>query len=372
MVKIPSLSGKEGQLAKFIKEFMKKADFDEVLIDKYGNTIGQCKGKKPGKKILFDGHIDTVDVEREKWNHDPYAAEVVDNKIYGRGTSDMKGALAAMIMAIINYSCDKNKNFSGDIYISCTVLEEVFEGVAARNVSEWVDPDYVIIGEASNLKLMHGQRGRAEIILETNGKRAHSANPHIGKNAVYDMVEVIKAIKEAKKPVHKILGEGIMELTDIISTPYPGVSVIPDKCRTTYDRRLLIGETKQSVISKINNDSNKTVPKFEVYYNKGKAEFWTGNKIKTEKYFPAWLYDKGSFFNQKCLSGFRNVGLNSDFSHYSFCTNGSHFAGEKGIPTIGFGPSREELAHIDDEYIEIEQLYKAYKGYYGILKSIMT
>ena len=97
--------------------------------------------------------------------------------------------------------------------------------------------------EASQLNLKIGQRGRAEIVVETFGKPCHSANPEKGINAVYKMEKVIEAIRGLVPTEHPVLGKGILELTDIKSAPYPGASVVPEYCRATYDRRLLVGET---------------------------------------------------------------------------------------------------------------------------------
>lgn len=376
MVKSPSLSGNEDNVAGVVKENMENLGFDEVIIDDYGSVIGSIKGTKPGKKVLLDGHIDTVDVDEEVWDHDPFGAKIEDGKIYGRGTSDMKGALSAMILAASYFAEDKNKDFSGEIIVSCPVHEECFEGIASREISKYANPDYVIIGEASSLNIMRGQRGRAEIVLETKGKSAHSSSPQVGKNAVYDMVELIKAIRNIDETEHEILGKGILELTDIISSPYPGASVVPNNCRVTYDRRTLVGETKESILNQIEeiidkvNKENKDL-KAEVYYSEGEADCWTGKKIRAERFFPAWLYDEKDELVQKSYKALNKAGLNPEISHYSFCTNGSHFAGEKNIPTIGFGPSNEHLAHVKDEYIEIDQLLKGCKGYYHIISALL-
>ena len=99
---------------------------------------------------------------------------------------------------------------------------------------------------------------------------------------------------------------------------------------------------------------------------------YTGEVIEAERFFPAWLYDEASTFVAKPLAALHEVGIPSELSHYSFCTNGSHFAGEASIPTIGFGPSLEHLAHIDNEYILKGQLIKATIGYQAIIKSLLS
>lgn len=377
MLKINSYSGREGALAERLKKAFDDFGYDDYFIDKYGNIIGHIKGKKPGKSILFDGHMDTVVVEDEsKWTQDPFGGALVDGKIYGRGASDMKGALSAMVCAVAFYAEDTKRDFAGDIYVAGVVHEECFEGIAARQISEKVNPDYVVIGEASQLNLKIGQRGRAEIVVETFGKPAHSANPEAGINAVYKMTKLIQRIQQITPVDHEVLGKGILELTDIKSFPYPGASVVPEYCKVTYDRRLLTGETKESVLAPIQEAIDalkKEDPQLDakVSYAVGKETCYTGEVIEGERFFPGWLYDREDPFIQGVYNNLKEAGLKPEISNYSFCTNGSHYAGEKGIMTIGFGPSRENLAHIIDEHIEVEQLMGAVKGYYAINRAAL-
>ncbi|WP_378955491.1 YgeY family selenium metabolism-linked hydrolase [Pelosinus sp. sgz500959] len=378
LIRQKSYSGAEDQVVHSMEKKFKELGFDDCFIDEYGNIIGHIKGKKPGKALLLDGHIDTVPVaDASKWQHDPFAGEIADGRIYGRGASDMKGAVSAMMMAAAFFAEDTQREFSGDIYVSGVVHEECFEGIAARMISKRIKPDYVVIGEASELNLKRGQRGRAEIVVETFGKPAHSANPEKGVNAVYKMAHLIEKIRQLETTVHPVLGKGILELTDIKSAPYPGASVVPEYCRATYDRRLLVGETKESVLAPI-QELIKTIEqedqdfKATASYAVGTEKCHTGATIEGERFFPGWLYDEQDEFVQGALQGLNDAGINPEITQYSFCTNGSHYAGELGIKTIGFGPSKENLAHTIDEYIEIDQLVKGAQGIYGILKSVLT
>lgn len=377
VIKIQSYSGNEGKLVKFLEKKMRECGFDDVIVDKYGSIIGKIKGKRPGNKVLFDAHIDTVPAEdSEKWSNDPFGGVIEDGRIYGRGTSDMKGSLSAMIIAAKYFAKDNNKDFPGEIYISGVVHEECFEGVASRNISEYVKPDYVVIGEASHLNLKIGQRGRAEVVVETFGVPAHSANPEKGVNAVYSMAEIINKLQEIPYEEDEFLGKGILELTDIKSSPYPGASVVPSYCKATYDRRLLVGETKESVLKPIVElieelKKNKPNLDYKVSYARGKEKCHTGAFIEGERFFPAWCYDQNEVFVKNTYEKLKSIGIMPKITNYSFCTNGSHYAGEAGIKTIGFGPSKENIAHTIDEYIEIEQLEKACKGYYVIMNSLL-
>jgi putative selenium metabolism hydrolase len=377
LIRKQSYSGQEDEVVDRMKQAFHEMGYDEVIVDGYGNVLGHIKGNRPGKVILLDGHIDTVPVpDASKWTHDPFGGHLVDGKIYGRGTSDMKGAVSSMIAAAAFFAADTHKTFAGEIYVSGVVHEECFEGIAARKISERIHPDYVVIGESSELNLKRGQRGRAEIVLETFGKPAHSANPRGGINAVYKMAELIREIAKLEAPVHATLGQGILELTDIKSSPYPGASVVPDYCRATYDRRLLVGETKESVLNpllQLIGELKSKDPQFEakVQFASDIQKCYTGNEIGGERFFAGWVLEEADEFVQSALAGLRAAGLNPEITQYSFCTNGSHYAGEAGIETVGFGPSRENLAHTIDEYIEVDQLLKATEGYYGILQAVL-
>lgn len=376
LVNCKSYSGEEEAVAHIIETYG-KSYFDDVQVDRLGNVCLVMNGSEAGKTILLDGHIDTVPVNEKKWQSDPFQAVETEDRLIGRGTSDMKGAVASMIRAAIAFKEDTNGSFKGRIVVSCSVHEETFEGIATREVSKAHRPDVVIIGEATDLNLNRGQRGRAEIVVETYGTSAHSSNPQAGVNAVSKMMDFLNEVKKIENPTHDVLGEGILVLTDIISSPYPGKSVVPDLCRVTFDRRTLVNETKESTLAPVKAILERMAKEDSDFHGKvsyaiGSEKCYTGEVIEAERFFPAWLYDETAEFVAKPLAALHEVGIPSELSHYSFCTNGSHFAGEASIPTIGFGPSLEHLAHIDNEYILKDQLIKATIGYQAIIKSLLS
>lgn len=279
-----------------------------------------------------------------------------------------------MLAAASFFAQDCRYNFAGDIYVAGVVHEECFEGVASRAISDYVKPDVVVIGEASMCNVKIGQRGRAEVIVETFGVPAHSANPEKSVNAVYGMCRIIQEMQKLMPPSHPVMGKGILELTDIKSSPYPGASVVPDYCRATYDRRLLVGETKENVLQPIQallDRLTAEIPtlKAKVSFAVGKELCYTGETIQGERFFPGWLYDQTEPFVQDVLAELHNMGYAPEVTQYNFCTNGSHYAGEAGIPTLGIGPSRENLAHTVNEYIE--QLFKVVDCYQGVMRALL-
>lgn len=379
MIRRPALSGQEKEKAEFIANLMRELGYDEVVTDAMGNVIGRIRLGSGGLRVLLEGHMDHVDIpDLSKWTHDPYGADIENGRLYGRATTDMTGNLAAMIHAAAHVKEDLGDLLDGEILVAGVVHEECFEGVASELVGEAFKPDCVVIGEPSNLTLKRGQRGRAEVVVETAGKSAHSSDPSVGLNAVKKMAKLLLAIEEHFVPkTHPVLGKGILEVTDIISNPYPGASVIPERCTATFDRRLLVGESREVVLAQVQEILDAQMAKdpdlkASVRLAVGEDRCYTGEPIRAERFAPAWLFEEGHPFVQAALDGLRSAGQDPVLSHYYFCTNGSYYAGKAGIPTVGYGGSLETLAHVVDEYIELEQLYSACEGYGGIIASTLA
>ncbi|MDR2174827.1 MAG: YgeY family selenium metabolism-linked hydrolase [Synergistaceae bacterium] len=375
-IRLKSLSGQEGPMADFLSGTMRRLKYDSVEVDRYGNVAGRIVLGKGGGKLLMEGHMDHVDVaDPSLWRHDPYGAEVEDGKIYGRAASDMKGNLCAMVLAAAFLAEDEKNALNGELIVAGSVHEECFEGVASEEIGKKWAPDMVVIGEASNLSVKRAQRGRAEVVAETLGRSAHSSNPSAGVNAVRKMAKLIAAVeRDFRPPRHSVLGEGILEVTDVISSPYPGASVIPGLCRATFDRRLLVGETEEDVLAPFNEIFRSLSAEDEDFQARafladGQDTCYTGLKIEAKRFAPGWLFEADHPFVRKAVEGLEAIGQTPELSHYAFCTNGSYYAGKAGIPTIGYGGSLERLAHVADEYIEIDQLVKACEGYRAIARA---
>jgi len=365
-----SPSGQEMEVAGVVEAEMNRLGFD-VDIDDFGNVVGTVTGG-PGPCVLIDAHMDTVGVtDPQTWSHDPWG-ERVGSLIYGRGTMDMKGPLAAAIHGIATLVGSLP---AGRVAVSATVAEELVEGPATIHVAERVAPDFVIICEATSLKLARGQRGRAEILVETFGRPTHSSRPELGVNAAEAMVDIVTALRDFTPPHHNVLGRGILVLTDIKSEPYPGLSVVPDSCMATFDRRTLPGETEKEVLEPIKAAIAATLGDRDASGRASIAEddfaCYTGHRLVAPNFAPAWFFNENEPIVVTAAVALRDVGISSELSSYAFCTNGSGTAGRLGIPTIGFGPGNEELAHRIDEYIAVEELKRAAEGYAAIARALV-
>ncbi|MGN7359825.1 YgeY family selenium metabolism-linked hydrolase [Paenibacillus sp. SAF-054] len=364
LLQTASSSGQEEQMAGLLAQTMTSLGYDEVRTDRLGNVIGRIKGRGQGATVLFDGHMDSVPADSSQWTRPPYGGEIWNGKMYGRGASDMKGSLAAMVYAAAQLKLAGIVP-EGDVYVAGTVCQELFEGVALKAVMDEVKPDVVIIGQATGLNLNIGQRGRAELRVTAMGQSAHSSNPEAGRNAVDVMLAFLEQATAIPPQTHDQLGQSIAVITDIVSSPYPGSSVIPDRCTVTIDRRLLPGEQEAKVLEQYRSID----PSIKVEIAEQTIECYTGCSLGGRRFYPAWLMQLDDPVVNVALKALHGQGIPAKIGSYQYCTSGSYSAGIANIPTIGFGPSEEQQAHTVDEYIEIEQLAKSAQGYYALAKA---
>lgn len=367
LISTVSVTSEEEGIIHYLKVLLENSGF-ETEITKSGALIGLLRGNREGQRVVFDSHVDTVPVgEVDKWSFDPFKATIKDGLVYGRGASDMKGGLAASISAISEF---RGGDFPGELYVSLTPEEERFEGILSSEVVDIVNPDFVVICESTDGKLNIGQRGRAEITLTLNGKSCHSASPNKGKNAIWELERALSVLSELEIHTDDLLGEGILVPVDVVSYPYPGMSVLPERVTLTLDRRTLTGETKESVLSEINTLLSEKGIDGKASISHGVTTTYNGSTLSEDRFFPAWKTDIKSPIVELSRRGLESENLFKGYSHYGFCTNGSGYS-KFNIPLVGYGPGREESAHTYDESIEIESLLSATRGMRGIIKGLL-
>ena len=379
LVRRPSPSGQEGTVARFVADTMRSLGYDSVTTDLYGNVLGSIVFSPGPERVLLTAQMDHVDAgDAAEWSQYPYGGFIEQNRIFGRGTSDQKGALAAMILAGAFLKADREKYLRGELTVAAAVHQETFEDVAARAISDFVEPTSVIVGEASDLLLERGQRGRAEIQIEIFGKMAHSSHPEFGLNAAETMASLLAFIKkEFTPPSDPFLGKGILVLTSLYSTPLSNSGAIPEKCTAVFDRRLLGGETLEGVIGQIESIIEAACPvipglRAAVTFPLMESRCYTGSPIRGNHYAPAWFLPSHSPLLTVLSGALSKAGLPSAVSSRpGFGTNGCFFAGVRDIPTVIYGPSKREQVHGIDEYIEIEDLVTACRGYTAMGEALL-
>ena len=365
LIQIKSYSGEEGEIVEFIVSKMKEFRFDEAYHDGFGNAIGKI-GNGP-VKILFDAHIDTVKVtETENWTHPPFAGVIEKGKLYGRGSVDEKPAMAGFMMAGKILRQIYGGNFPFTLYIVGSVLEEDADGYPLYHIikNEKIVPDYVVLGEPTDLQVYRGQRGRMEVKITSTGKSAHGAHNQKGINAIYKLAPIIAEIEKLDKKLkpQKPLGKGSITVSQV-SSKAPSLCSVSDFCQIHIDRRMTIGENKNTVVKELKDIIKKHKSDAKVSIPDVAGVSWKGTQFAQEAYFPTWVYDEKHPLVEAAMKASKDSIGKAKSGVWSFSTNGVATAGHFGIPTIGFAPGKEELSHSSKEVLVLNDLLKAVKFY---------
>jgi len=359
LVKIKSLSLQEKEVQLELKRQMEEAGFDEVWIDGLGNVIGRIGN---GKKVLaFDGHMDTVDFgNMENWDFHPLSGEIKDGFVHGRGTVDQEGGPAAFVTAgKILKELGFNKDMT--IYFVGSVIEEDCDGLCWKYIIEEdnIKPDVVISTEPTNLGVYRGHRGRMEIRVHFQGVSSHGSAPERGKNAIYMASKAALEIEKLNDRLayDEFLGKGSVTISEIVSGS-PSLCAVADYARIHLDRRLTWGETKESAMAEIESIVKGMNAKVELLNYEETS--YTGLKYGMEKYYPTWKIEEDHIAVQTGIKAFEGLyGKRPNVDKWTFSTNGVTITGMYGIPTIGFGPGNEVLAHAPNEKVAINDLVVA-------------
>jgi putative selenium metabolism hydrolase len=363
LLRIPSYSHQEGDLARRMAEEMRQVGFADVRIDRVGNVVGRIGPAEGGPKLLYNGHMDTVGVgDRSAWKRDPFSGDITDGVIYGRGASDMKGALAAMVYAAKTL-IDSQAPLAGSLYVVGIAQEEPCEGLAMRVLveEERLRPDCVVLGEATNLQLSLGQRGRMEMKVTAAGRAAHGSAPQRGINAIYGAARLTLGVEWLARdlPTDPVLGQATMAVTFIENTG-GSRNVIPDSCTFYIDRRLVPGETQAGALSAIEALISQEGIDAEVELTEHVSRSWTGYDCRMPEYYPAWLIDREHPLVREAIRAVEQaLGYTPRLNTWAFSTDGVYTQGTAGIPTVGFGPGDERFAHTIDDQIRLEDVFKA-------------
>lgn len=369
LVRVKSMSGQEGEIIKLIEKKMYALGYDEVVIDSMGNIVGRIGDGE--KAIMFDSHVDTVEVnDEEKWDIPPFSGEIITGRLHGRGSVDMKSGIAASIYA--GAIAKKAGLVSGkSIYVSCGVFEEDCDGENLKHLFKELEfkPNYVIICEPSNNKITLGHKGKAQVSIKTHGVSAHGSAPEKGINAIYEMAEIIQRVEKMNIELMKKEGLKRTLVMSRISSVSASLNAVPSECEVYLDRRMVPGESEEAIrqeIDKLVEGKNATWEVGTLY-----RKSWTGMDIKYEPFHLAWKIDLDHELAKACIAAYsENFGEEpTEFDFWDFSTNAVTPV-SMGIPTIGFGPGEYKLAHMRNESCDVDQIIEACGFYTGIIYKI--
>lgn len=363
-ISIESVTYNEGRAVEFLANKMKEFGFDEVRIDKVGNVLGRVGSGKT--VLLYDAHIDTVRPgDASEWGFNPLEAQVRDGVIYGRGAVDDKGCLTGITFA---GKAIKALGLENDftLWVSGSLSEEDVEGSCVKAMMEEspdIKPDFILVAEASEGRIIRGHKGRALIKISVPGKCAHASAAWRGENALIKALPIIESIDKYNAFVEDpFLGRGTIEVTNV-DCKTPSLNTIPGEAIITCDRRISCCESIDDLLNEI-KPFIENIPGAKAEIDTESVTTYTGYDITCVDYFPSWVMPEDHKIVQSGIEAYKNVfDKEPVVGKWDFCTNATHLCGRTGIPSLGFGPGDGSLCHSNDDKLPIKELVDAIKFY---------
>jgi succinyl-diaminopimelate desuccinylase len=351
LIQTPSPSRQESAAMRLMLEVFKGLSFDEAYLDKAGDAIGVFR-RGDGPHVMLNGHLDTVALGDESaWQEPPLSGNIVDGNLWGRGSVDMKSAVACMTFAARDAI---DKGFRGTLSVSAVVQEEI-GGLGARYLGDMMKTDVVILGEPSNLNLMLGHRGRLDIEVAIPGKIAHAAKSELGDNAIYRAMEFLEKVKRLELPKSGILGGSSITPTLLTSYPRDSYNVVPGRADINLDYRMIPGDEPRDILGRLQPlapHARFKIPLAELVSEDGSFKVEAG-------IMPPYLAPGESKYvttaRQVIKENLQPYGVPYGERTWWFGTDAPHLA-KMGAVVVGFGPGNEELAHTTRECVPVEHL----------------
>jgi len=378
LVAIPSYDGNIRAVAARVERELRALGFQDIHYAPYGDIVARIGPSTPASTrsarsasaqdaapriLLYDSHLDTVGVgDESEWKHGAFSGAVENGLMYGRGTVDEKGSTPPMIYGLkIAHDLGLLDGITAYYFGS---IEEWCEGLSAQVFAEEerVHPDFVVIGEPTNMRVVRGHKGRVEFRVTARGRSAHGASHWLGDNALYKMIDVLRAIPEldARLPNDSFLGRGSIVATHI-DVRAGSLNVVPDRCSIVLDRRLTRGETAEQALEQV----RALLPSkdFDVEILRYTQPSYNGYLREHAQVFPVWTLEESHPFVRAAVEASRTLGMDTTTGKWNFSTNGAYWAGVAGIPSVGFGPGKEEVVHTVDEHIRVDDVVRAAEWY---------
>ncbi|SMB92086.1 putative selenium metabolism hydrolase [Desulfonispora thiosulfatigenes DSM 11270] len=393
LIKIPSISGQEQDLAEVLLNKMAELKYDDFFRDDLGNIVGIIKGTEPGPTIMYNSHMDHVSPGNySNWEgYDPYGGKIdiceISNQektlteltecIHGRAASDVKAGHACQIYAgfILLKLRDMGYKIKGNFMYTGVVQEEPASLIGMTYLidktfkEKGLDYDAVVSSEATSLKLYLGHRGHVDLLVTVYGRTSHGSAPWLGVNAVYKAMPLISKIKDELYPAlprDEDLGQASISLNVIECLPGE-LAIVPDRCILTIDRRTIPGEDAAFVKQEMDNLINELSlidPEFKADAKvKSTIErSYTGIELEAKRDMNPWKISKEHGFTIACAEALKEVGQEVKFGYWDFGTDGSKTAGIDKKPTIGYSPMQEQYAHTPYDKVRTDYMEKGLEG----------
>jgi len=373
LIETPSVSFEESEIAPKVERMMKELDYDKVFCDDFGNLVGVIFGIEREPAVLLNSHMDTVEADSGKWQADPFKSSISDGKLYGLGAADCKGGLAAQVFAggMLKRSLLPLK---GNLVVAATVAEHNGISLGVRGLIEQtlpeigLNPTHAILGEPTGCGLYYGHDGWLEMDIDIEG-----VNPFHVTDAAKSICEFVGS--DSRK-------NGSDSQAEEVALQGPRFENRNGfrHSNIRLARRLRQSEEADMVLSRMGREvglvasSNGGVA-VKVALRKENRNLYNGRACQVHSVVNAWSTDPFHPLVEKSLRALRAAGCSAEPGKWELArlcmgTSGNALAGRFNIPTVGYGPGEEKLAHAVDEYVDLDKLAETSYGTAAIVHSL--
>jgi len=314
------------------------------------NVIVRYEAPGRVKTVLFDAHQDTVPADG--MTIAPFSPEIHEGRLYGRGSCDVKGGMAAMLTAFARLVRERPEG-SASVVMACTVDEEFTHKGASQLADDMPAADFAIVAEPTRLDIVNRHKGAVRWKIRTRGVACHSSTPARGVNAIYRMAELVRHLSEYAAALNDSKPDPVLGPASLSVGRIEGgtsVNVVPDWCEIEVDRRVIPGEVAASCIKQVEAYLRERLP--------GSHEW---------EFLPPWvnmpaLAQEGTrssdWIARVQTAVARATGRDPALGGVPYGTDAGPL-GATGLPCLVFGPGDIAQAHTKDEWIELVQVQEA-------------
>ncbi len=334
----------EFEIAGYIATWLQRAGLEVQMVEAVPgrpNVVGIARGGGVGKTLILNGHMDTVGTAGMPRAHDPV---VKDGRLYGRGAYDMKGGLAACMMAAAQA---RKRELRGEVIVEAVVDEE-YASTGTQALASQFRADAAIVAEFTELRLILAHKGFVWMEVETEGKAAHGSRPDLGVDAIAKMggvlVELEKLDQKLRaRPTHPLLGSGSIHASLIKGGQE--LSSYPERCVLSVERRTIPGESPEQAEAELNRITyglREADPAFKAVVRRGldRSPLETAEDSDIAKAVQA--------------AAAKVLGQPAPIAGVPFWTDAAVLS-QAGIPSLLFGPAGAG-AHADEEWVDLESV----------------
>lgn len=349
--------GNEAAVTTFIQDWFDERGIDTELITKPDPERPQVVARVGNGDpiIVLNGHIDVVPAGAdEHWTHDPYAADIVDDILYGRGSADMKTGVALAMLATADFADTfANDDLHGSVVFHAAMGEETADPGTKTLLEEGYDGDYGIVLEPTNMRTATSEKGLAWYEITIQGAPSHASRPDQGDNAIANAQHVIDALEaydaELREREDDLLGNAYATVTEFNAGTKE--NVVPERATLTVDRRFLPAESATQLDEEIDELLTSVEAEHDIVTSWERTRTYESAEIPRDSHLAAVFRDQSA----------RHADVSTDPWGIQASTDVRNFINDADIEAVTWGPGDLDQAHTYDEHIDLVEAVTGYE-----------